>query len=166
MPSATRLYREDSTKSPLFKAGSIAPANPSNSNPSGGSARLPDEASLRASSDRTFASARFPTPTTCKSKVEEPSPGPPAASRPVRNSRRSPANSCSMLAMTVSNVPPTGHAAVKPDLWAAPDLISVTQSLGVETAWNIVADSNPQCIMQFAHRGSLPTPYRSQSCSS
>src|SRR5918996_4262448 len=52
----------------------------------------------------------------------------------------------------------TGQAAVIPPLCAAPDLIKVTQSLGVETAWKMVADSNPQCIMQLAHLGSRPTP--------
>ena len=53
-----------------------------------------------------------------------------------------------------------------PPLWAAPDLINVIQSLGVLTAWKMVADSKPQCIMKLAHRGSLPTPYFSQMSSS
>jgi len=68
--------------------------------------------------------------------------------------------------MIVSTSAPSGYAAVMPLLCAAPDFIRVTQSLGVDTAWKMVADSNPQCIIQLAHRGSLPTPYFSQRSAS
>jgi len=47
------------------------------------------------------------------------------------------------------------HAAVMPLFVNAPALTIEMASFGLPTAPKMVADSNPQCIMQFAQRGSL-----------
>ena len=46
------------------------------------------------------------------------------------------------------------------------DRASVTRSRGLENASRMVLASYPQCIRQFAHRGSRSVPYASQSVSS
>ena len=50
------------------------------------------------------------------------------------------------------------QAAVMPLLLIAPERMRVNQSLGLVMALKMVADSKPQCIMQFAHRGVFADP--------
>ena len=152
--------------SPVSRPEATAPANPSISRPRGWCMSRPVWpllwSNLGCSWDRSLRAAWFPMPTTCRSKDKNPFWSgkllDPPGFQPRLSCPRSPASSCSILAMTVSTMTPPDYAAVIPPLLAAPDLIKVAQSLGVVTAWNMVADSNPQCIIQLAQRGSLPTP--------